>query len=280
MAKNVKISSAVQLEWVGLPGRAGDIAQLVLNRPEAANAFNAEMVEGILSQIRTIMARKETCRAVVLRAQGKHFCAGADLTWMKTSAELSEAENVTEADKLTDLFRALYRMPIPTIAMVQGACYGGGVGLVAACDWAIASPDARFCLSEVKLGVVAAVILPYLSQKIPTSALRRLVLTASVFGPQEALGWGLVQKVAQEDPKTILRQELNAVLVGAPQAQQVFKQLHQRLVEGDFADEKDLHSTLAQTISRMRASESGRHGMDCFFKKKQPDWVATLPEKI
>lgn len=269
--------SGVRLEWSTLPKKAGELAFLTLSRPEAANAFDAAMVAGIEKALGDIKKRLETCRAVILRGEGKSFCAGADLGWMKASAEMTEEENLAEAEKLTRLYEGFYRLPVPTIGVAQGACYGGGVGLIAACDWAIALPSARFCLSEVKLGVVAAVILPYLSHKIPPSALRRLVLGACVFGPDEALRLGLVQRVGGEE---VLRQELDSLLAGSPQAQRVFKALHQRVVEADFASHEELQSTLARTISSMRASPGGRHGLASFLDKKVPDWSVTLPQDL
>lgn len=272
--------SGVLLEWAALPGKAGELAFLTLSRPEASNAFDAAMVDGIERALEEVRAKQSGCRALILRGQGKNFCAGADLGWMKASAELSEAENLAEARKLTKFYDGFYRLPVPTIAVVQGACYGGGVGLAAACDWVIAQPSARFCLSEVKLGVVAAVILPYLVQKIPTSALRRLVLTASLFGADEALRLGLVQRIAGPDAESVLREELRDLLAGAPDAQKVFKGLHQRVVEGEFANQDELQKTLAQTIATMRASPSGRHGLACFVDKKVPNWSVTLPENF
>jgi methylglutaconyl-CoA hydratase len=261
--------------------RPDKLAILTLSRPEASNAFHAGTLREIMAHLKTVAGLGEACRALLLRGEGKHFSAGADLEWMKASAKLTEAQNLEEAKHLAETFVELYRLPVPTFAYVHGACYGGATGLVAACDWAVAEENARFCLSEVRVGVVAAVILPFLAQKISAGHLRRFVLQGRVFTGTEALAAGLVQRVTSAaDADRVLRDELEQVLAGSPAAQRVFKQLHQKVVEAVFDDFDAQKIHMEATIAKMRASASGQEGMASFFEKKTPSWVIKLDDKI
>ena len=160
------------------------IAVLRLARPQAANAFNEEMMLEISAHLKAV--REQTgCRALILHGQGKHFSAGADLNWMKSAAEQSPADNRAGSETLSRMFAALAELPLPTIAVATGAAYGGAVGLIACCDYTIALEKARFCLSEVRLGLIPAVILPHLKRRMRPAALRRLSLSASVFDAAE-----------------------------------------------------------------------------------------------
>lgn len=271
--------STVALKWIALGGgRADALAEITLSRPEVSNAFNATMIEEMLGHLDAIEKRKESCRAVIIRGAGKHFSAGADLEWMQKSTKLSYDENVREAETLSRLFARLYALAVPTIAVVHGAAFGGGVGLVACCDWAIAEEGARFCLSEVKVGLVAAVILPYLATRMPPGELRRLVMTAQVFGAEEAKTAGLVQRVAARGALgELVRSELSQVLAGEPNIQRIFKKNHQRILEGAAWHEHE--ATGIETIARARVSETGQAGIRAFLTKQPPGWVAELPEE-
>ena len=257
----------------------GPLGVLTLNRPEVSNAFNAEMISEICQHFETITSQGEACRALVIKGAGKHFSGGADLEWMKRSSELGYDENLAEADKLSVLFASLCHLPVPTLAVVHGAAFGGAVGLVACCDFAIALDDAKFCLSEVRVGVVAAVILPYLADKMSPGQLRRYVLTGRVFTSREALDSGLVQRtVSQGRLDEALREELELLLKGSPTAQRTFKSLHQGVQKGPFDHWKLQQKTMVETIARMRVSPSGQKGMQAFLTKSTPDWVAALPK--
>lgn len=272
----------VRLEFHSLKeGRAETLAILTLARPSTSNAFNGAMMQEIRSALAKVQSSADSCRGLLIKGKGKHFCAGADLEWMRSSARLSETENREEAAQLSEMFTALYRLPVPTVAYVHGACYGGAVGLVAACDWAVASDNARFCLSEVKVGVVAAVILPFVAQKIAPGHLRRLVLQARVFSAAEARDAGLVQRVTSiADAEAVVRDEMEQLVAGSPEAQRAFKKLHQQVVEGAFADWETREQHMVQTIARLRTSENGQKGLSAFFDKKAPDWVLSLPPNL
>lgn len=278
---NTPPNSPVKLEFFPVEGRSGHtVGRLSICRPAASNAFDASTIERLKAAISEV-AKREGCRCLIVRGEGKHFSAGADLEWMKASAKLTETQNVEEARRLSALFGNLHRLPIPSLAVVQGACYGGAVGLAAACDWVIAVQGSRFCLSEVRIGVVAAVILPFIAQKIGPGALSRLVLQGRVFPAEEALQIGLVQRVVPEAGiEEALRDEVNGVLAGAASAQQVFKKLHQELREGALGDWTSQRSHMESTIARMRAAPDGQKGMAAFLSKQAPDWVTQLPADV
>lgn len=271
----------VKLEFFPVEGGSGNtVARISLQRPELSNAFDADMIEQLKTAIGKV-ANEAGCRCLVLRGEGKHFSTGADLAWMQASASLTQTQNREEAGRLSALFESLHRLPIPSFAVVRGACYGGAVGLAAACDWVVAVQGARFCLSEVRVGLVAAVILPFIARKIPTGALSRFVLQGRVFTADEAMSVDLVQCVVSEaEADCVLRDEINQVLAGATSAQRAFKKLHQDLREGTLGDWSSQLRHMELTISRMRVSPDGQKGMAAFLAKKSPDWVSKLPAGI
>ncbi|MFW7380067.1 MAG: enoyl-CoA hydratase-related protein [Oligoflexus sp.] len=249
------------------------IASLIINRPDAANAFNAEVLDAITSILEGIR-QDPSVRILLFQSFGKHFSAGADLLWMKESAQLSEEQNREDAKKLIAMFEALYHLPIPTIAVVKGASYGGAVGIVACCDYAVAVESARFCLSEVRVGLIPAVILPYLSRKIRSADLRRLTLTGRVFSSEEAKNLGLLVDTVESGAAMDewLKREVNHLLLASPQAQRAYKGLQDKIdhnsgAQGDYT---------AETIAKIRTSESGQRGLRSFFDKSEPDWVALV----
>jgi methylglutaconyl-CoA hydratase len=250
------------------------LAILCLNRPETANAFDAAMIEAITSGLERIGTEKDI-RALILCGQGKHFSSGADLAWMKASARLGMTENFRDAEKLTAMFEALENLPIPTIAVIQGAAFGGAVGLAACCDIAIAYESAKFCLSEVKLGIVPAVIYPYLARKIIPGQLKRLSLTARVFTGTEAKDFGLVQLTCTDATlHEVLRGELNGLLAAGPAAIERLKILQRRVLkEGNIQGEYT-----ARCISVARIEPEAQSGFEAFFQKQLPPWLLELDE--
>ena len=246
------------------------VAHLVLNRPERHNAFDdsliSELTEALLE-----LAADSSVRAVVLRGAGRSFSAGADLDWMRRVAEYSEAANREDAAALALLMHTLDRMPKPTLALVQGAAYGGGVGLVACCDIAIATDDAKFSLSEVRLGLIPAVISPYVIGAIGARQARRYFQTAEVISAARAREIGLVHEVVPAADLTARGDLLLATLLeAAPGAQAEAKDLV-FLCDASPADEKLLAET-GRRIAARRASAEGREGLAAFLEKRTPAW--------
>ncbi|MCX6124494.1 MAG: enoyl-CoA hydratase-related protein, partial [Proteobacteria bacterium] len=171
-------------------GSTDSLAILILNRPSHANSFSAQMMEEITFHLETV-GRREDCRCLLITGAGKHVSGGADLSWMQASAKLSYNENIKDAARLTSMFESVYHLQMPTVAAIRGAVYGGALGLIACCDFAVAHDQARFCLSEAKLGLLPAVIMPYLARKMRLGQLRRHSLTGRIFSALEAQQFGL-----------------------------------------------------------------------------------------
>ncbi|MCZ6488808.1 MAG: enoyl-CoA hydratase/isomerase family protein [Gammaproteobacteria bacterium] len=246
------------------------VASVTLNRPEQHNAFDdgmiAEMIE-LLGQLE----QDDRVRVLVLRAAGKSFSAGADLNWMRRMADYDLARNTDDAMQLAELMRRLNCFPKPTIALVQGAAYGGGVGLIACCDIAIASKQALFCLSEVKLGLIPAVISPYVIEAIGARAARRFMLTAERFSAEQACRLGLVHQVVEaQELDTTLDSILEFLLAAGPAAQAAAKDLI-RAVSNQPID-SDVIQNCAQRIAQIRATSEAREGLDAFLEKRKPNW--------
>jgi methylglutaconyl-CoA hydratase len=247
-------------------------ARITLTRAEVHNAFNEALIAELTAALDGI-AQDARVRVVVLAAQGPSFSAGADLNWMKAMASYSRAENVEDARRLARLMRTLNGLPKPTLALVQGPAFGGGVGLVACCDIVIAVEEAKFCLSEVKLGLIPAVISPYVIATIGEAAARRYFLTAEAFSSWEAQRLGLVHEVVDRSAlESRGRQIVEALLQGGPVAQQAAKDLVFS-VAGRHPDEALIEET-AGRIAELRASEEGREGIAAFLEKRRPNWRA------
>ncbi|MEN8259158.1 MAG: enoyl-CoA hydratase/isomerase family protein [Pseudomonadota bacterium] len=248
---------------------ANGVATLTLNRPERHNALNAEMIE----RLHMVMQRAEghDVRVLVIVAEGKSFCAGADIQWMKESAEYAADQNLAEARKLADLLLKLNSLPKPVVAQVQGDAYGGGIGLLACCDIVLAADKASFCFSEVKLGLIPAVIAPYVVNAIGPRATRRYFLSAESFSAQEALHLGLVHEVV---PRTDLRSRVDQLTdqlrVGGPNAQAAAKQLIEKVAA--TVPSEALAAETAQMIALIRASAEGVEGLSAFLEKRLPGW--------
>lgn len=249
---------------------ADDVATITLTRGELHNAFDDALIADLTDAFRQVGA-DAAVRAVILAAAGKSFSAGADLNWMRRMAGYSEAENLADAKALAGLMQAIDTCPKPTVARVQGAAFGGGVGLVACCDIAVASDRASFCLSEVKLGIVPAVIGPYIVRAIGPRAARRYVQTAERFGAGEAHRLGLIHEIAAEEAlDAVIGGILDALKAGGPEAQREAKSLVSLVANRDPADVLD---ETARRIATIRAGAEGQEGLTAFLEKRPPVWV-------
>jgi len=259
--------------------RQGPIGLVTMNRPERHNAFDDALIRELTEALRSMEA-EDGIRLVVLSGTGKSFSAGADLHWMKRMAGYSKDENVRDAMAMGALMRTLAHLRKPTIARVQGAAYGGGVGLVACCDIAVASQSATFALSEAKLGLIPAVISPYVIAAIGERAARRYFLTAERFDAAEAWRLGLVHELAttEGDMDEKLGTLADLMLECGPVAQREAKDLI-RAVAGRPVSSELIQDT-AERIARLRASPEGREGVGAFLEKRKASWVPTEPEAI
>jgi methylglutaconyl-CoA hydratase len=243
------------------------VGLITLARPAKANAFHGGLIQELI-EILDHLDQDPGVRLLLLRGEGKHFCSGADLEWMKESAVKSHQENLDDAKILQDLFYRWYRFRAPTIAVVQGAVYGGGLGLLAASDVGIAYDSARFCLSEVRLGLLPSVIFPFLAQKMALGSIKRLGLTGAPFNPDKALEYGLVDLVCKEsDGPQVIHQEVNNILAGAPGAQMIFKKIFS---EQPLFSLNDL--SWREKIATARSSEEAKEGLGAFFEKRPPSY--------
>jgi len=245
------------------------VATVTLNRPEIHNAFDDALIAE-LTEVLAAYGENRAVRALILTGAGKSFSAGADLGWMKRMAGYSYEENLADAAGLARLMNVLDRLPKPTIGLINGAAYGGGVGLVACCDIVIASERASFCLSEVKLGILPAAISPYVVAAIGPRQARRYFQTAEVISADEARRIGLVHDVVAPDQMAATRDKiLAAIFQGAPGAQADAKDLV-FTVDRPLTDE--VMSETGRRIALRRASEEGREGIGAFLAKREPAW--------
>lgn len=247
------------------------LATLTMNRPELHNAFDDAFIAALTGELQRLEA-DESVRVVILAASGRSFSAGADLSWMRRMADYTREENLTDALGLAELMRTLATLKKPTIARVQGAAYGGGVGLVACCDMAIASRRATFCLSEVKLGLIPAVISPYVVEAMGPRAARRYFQSAEVFDAAEAHRLGLVHELTEEkDLAASVERLAAALLANGPRAMAAAKGLVARVASGPI-DGAMIRDT-AERIADTRASAEGKEGLSAFLEKRKPLWV-------
>ncbi|TBU72178.1 gamma-carboxygeranoyl-CoA hydratase [Phytopseudomonas daroniae] len=246
------------------------VATLWLNRPDKHNAFNAEMIAELIQALRQVAA-DDSLRFLVLRGQGRHFCAGADLGWMQASAQLDYAANLRDAHELGELMSLLYHLPCPTLAVVQGAAFGGAVGLTACCDIAIGVLDASFSLSEVRIGLVPAVISPYVVQAIGERAARRYALSAERFSGERARELGLLAECYPAgELEAEVEQWVANLLQNSPQAMRAAKALLQDVGSGVLGDA--LRQRTESVIAGIRVSEEGQEGLNAFLQKRKPAW--------
>ncbi|MCW8857514.1 MAG: enoyl-CoA hydratase/isomerase family protein [Kangiella sp.] len=252
-------------------GKAGrGVGYITLTRPEIHNAFDDKLI-GELTEAFTAMENNVEVEMVVLRAEGKSFSAGADLNWMRRMADYSWEENYQDSQALATLMNTIYSMSKTTVCQVQGAAFGGGVGLVACCDIVIASERASFCLSEVKLGLIPAVISPYVVKAMGERQAQRYFTTAERFKANKAAEYGLVHEVVSEESLVEKTNEVIATLLSnGPQAVKAAKSLI-RAVANQTIDQSLMDET-ARRIADIRASEQGKEGLNAFLEKRTADW--------
>jgi methylglutaconyl-CoA hydratase len=256
-----------------LSERRGTVVWLTLNRPQIHNAFDDALIAALTEALAEADA-DPTVRAVVLSGNGSCFSAGADLNWMRGMAGASQQENREDSLRLARLMRNLQFLSKPTIARVNGAAYGGGVGLVACCDIAIGVDTAKFALSEVKLGLVPAVISPYVIAAIGLREARRLFITGEVFDASEAQRIGLLHAtVAGTELDETIERQLHFLAKAGPLAQREAKQLALRIGGADLAEAERIDAANAELIARLRVSPEGQHGLAAFLDKRAPAWV-------
>ena len=249
----------------------GATARVTLHRPEVRNAFNAELI----AELRAAFDRLGTdgsVRAIVLDGAGKTFCGGADVNWMRGSLELSEAANVADAERMSQMYRAIDRCPKPVIARIHGAALGGGAGLAAVCDIVLSSPGTTYGFTETKLGIIPAVISPFVIAKIGVSHARALFLTGERFSAERAQAIGLVHEVLDDDA---LERRLNELVAefgtAGPSAVVAAKDLIQRVRAATYDESASL---TARAIARVRTSPEGQEGLHAFLERRPARWPA------
>ena len=251
--------------------RGGAVAIVWLNRPDVHNAFDAALVNDLTDVFEELSSAPDI-RVIILAARGKSFSAGAQAQWMQEQGAATAEQNVADAQRLARLFHIIATCPKPTIARVQGGAYGGGVGLIAACDFALGSSNGHFCISEVRLGLIPAVISPYVLRAIGQRNASRYFLTAERFDAQTALGIGLLHEVvAPPHLDERLEEITSALLAGAPAAQAEAKQLIAAVA--NQAITPDLLDDTAQRIAKRRAHPEAAEGLAAFLAKRPATWV-------
>lgn len=246
----------------------GPVVHLTMCRPDKHNAFNPELIQELTKAFQGV-GSDNSVRVVVLAGEGNSFSAGADLDWMKQQGEAGFEDNLKSSLEMGELFRAIDQCPKPVVAKVQGAALGGGSGLVAAADIAIAGPKALFGFTEVRLGLVAAVISPLVIRRVGYSTAREKFLTGERFGAEEALRVGLVHKLV-EDLEAATEALIHSLLQGSPEAQASSKRLVAEI--WDLSEPEQLPAA-ARYIAEARASADGREGLAAFLEKRQPRWL-------
>jgi methylglutaconyl-CoA hydratase len=246
------------------------VAWVAMNRPEVRNAFNEVMIAELI-QVLDVVREDDSIRVLVLTGNGKAFCAGADLNWMKKMKDFTYEENYKDALMLAELMFSLYSLPKPTIARVNGASIGGSNGLVAACDMAIASHRAEFSLSEVKIGLVPACIGPYLLKKTGEAACRELFLSGERISAGQAKELGLINDVVTHvNLTTRVNEKISNLLTSGPHALAVSKELLAGISHLPLAEAKDY---TARVIAELRTGDEAQEGMAAFLEKRRPDWL-------
>jgi methylglutaconyl-CoA hydratase len=265
----------MSFQTLSVTTRAPGVAQVTMNRPAVFNAFDEAMIAELDAAFAALEA-DDAVRVVVLAGAGKHFSAGADLQWMQRASQASLDWNVADARKFAGMLARIEACPKPTIARVQGAALGGGVGLTVACDIAVAADNASFAVSEAKFGILPSVIGPYVTNAVGKRQAKRLALTATRIGAADALAMGMVQQVVAFDADLkALDAAVDAVvaelLICAPQAQVEIKQLFGQLEVGPITPE--VRELTAQTIARVRGTDEAREGFAAFLAKRPAPWI-------
>lgn len=249
--------------------RAGTRLGVRLKRPEVRNAFDARMIAELTS-IFEEAAQDPDLRCVILRGEGKVFCAGADINWMRAAADYTEDENRDDARKLSKLFEAFVSIPCPTVAVIQGAALGGGAGLAACADIAIAETGAKFGFTEVRLGIIPAVISPFVLRKVSAGHARRYFATGELFDGARAAEIGLISEAVPSQHLLSRADEVVTNILGVgPHAAREAKKLVDTVQGAAFPE---ITSTTADLIARMRATDEAREGMSAYLEKRPPVW--------
>lgn len=250
--------------------REGPVARLRLNRPLVHNAFDAMLIAALTGAL-DALGRDDSVRVVVLEGEGASFSAGADLHWMRGMAAASEADNREDSLALARLMRTLNEVPKPTIAKVHGAAFGGGVGLIACCDIAIGVPEAKFGLTESKLGLLPAVISPYVIEAIGARQARRWFASAEIFDAEQACGMGLLHDVVNATTlDTAIQRQIDLLLKAGPLASAQAKALVRQVASHSDGARHDADN--ATLIARLRVSPEGQEGLSAFLDKRKPGW--------
>ncbi|MEP9379629.1 enoyl-CoA hydratase/isomerase family protein [Aquabacter sp. CN5-332] len=248
------------------------VAVLTLDRPEVHNAFDDALIAALTAAYKDA-AENPHVRAVLLRANGPSFCAGADLNWMRRMASYSHAENVADAEALGALMRTIDTCPKPTLVRVHGSAFAGAIGLIACSDIAVAVPEALFAVTEVRIGLIPAVISPYLVRAMGARQARRYFLTAERFPAETALALGLIHEVVPaEELDAAMAKHLKALTAGSPAAQKATKEL---VAAVDRPLSAEVIADTARRIADQRASADGREGLGAFLEKRKPEWGQT-----
>ena len=245
------------------------IAYVTLDRPEVRNAFHPEMIQKITKTFTQLSKRKDL-RAVVLRGEGKVFCAGADLNWMKEMVKYSFKKNQNDSHQLFEMFASVANCEVPVVGVVHGAAFGGALGLMAACDYVIAEEKTQMCFSEVKLGIAPAVITYFIGKKCAQGVVLPLMLTGKIFSPQEVLGSGLVHEVVSEAQMIEkLNQVVKYFLEAGPEAVRATKKL---VKEVSVLSKAQAKIKTSKVIAERRVSKEGQEGLKGFLEKRSPSW--------
>jgi methylglutaconyl-CoA hydratase len=261
----------MNFDTLNITERASGVAQVTMSRPAVHNAFDESMIGELDAAFAALEARADV-RVIVLAGAGRHFSAGADLQWMQRASAATADWNLQDARRFAAMLARIAACPRPTVARVQGAALGGGLGLVCACDLAVAAGDAAFAASEARFGILPAVIGSYLVNAVGPRQARQLALTAARVAAPEALAMGLVQQVVPPDQlDAALDATLQDLLAGGPQAQREIKQLYAQLLPGPVTPEQ--RELTAQTIARVRGTGEAREGFAAFLAKRPPGWV-------
>ncbi|MDP9265781.1 MAG: enoyl-CoA hydratase-related protein [Chloroflexota bacterium] len=243
------------------------VARLIIARPERKNAFDAALIAEVTAAVERV---DRSARAVILQSEGDTFCAGADVEWMRGMAEYSLDQNIADSTALAKMFRALYDLEMPLVARVQGAAIGGGAGLVAVADIAVASTDASFAFTETRLGILPAVVSPYVVRKIGPARATALFVTGSRIDAKRAYEIGLVERLVEpSDLDAAVGRVLDAIVSGGPKAVNAAKRLV-REVEGKRVDE--VADLTVKRIAEIRVSHEGQEGLRAFLEKRDPRW--------
>ena len=247
----------------------GGVLTVALNRPDIHNAMNPALMAELTAIFRDLPERDDV-RVVVLTGNGRSFCAGADLSFMRAAADYTFDQNVADGQAIFDLMLAVDRCPKPVVGRINGAAIGGGAGLVCCCDIVVAADRATFAFSEARLGILPAVISPFVLARIGPARARELFLTGERFDAQRALTIGLIHHVvAEADLDAAVTERVNQLLQAAPQAQAAIKELIHTVA---FQPKESMRDYTAEAIARLRAGDEGREGMSAFLEKRPPRW--------